>query len=134
MAKTGKGVRTRRTAQKKAIEDHITEVLTDLVEFEEFKQLLPKLREALSEGKDPQALRAQFLPLVQARVINDALLSPDPKVRIAAARDIQDREEGKPKQTIDSTHRLEGTPDEELDSIIKSKLEKTLGSKPKQTH
>lgn len=94
-----------------------------LREFEEFREtLLPALRADIKAGMTPQAMRDKWKSIIQARLIQTAITSPDVQA-MAAAKDILDRADGRPTEKKEVTHRYAEMKDEELDAILASEEE-----------
>ena len=110
--------------RKAAIEAKMSSALEDLSEFESFKRdLLPKIRQALKDGKKPEEIMNLAKSLAAARVATIAAFDMDSKTALTAARDLLDRTEGKAKETKSVEHSLKHAKPEELDAILLSKLE-----------
>lgn len=98
--------------------------LDRLAELEAFEQeILPALKRDLKAGLTADELRKKYAAYAQARLITTIMIDPDSSKATAAAKDILDRTEGKPKETKEVTHRLQNLPEEELDAILKSEME-----------
>lgn len=94
-----------------------------LREFEEFREtLLPALRADIKSGMTPEAMRKKWQSIIQARLIQTAITSPDVQA-MAAAKDILDRSEGRATERKEITHRYADMKDEELDAILASEEE-----------
>lgn len=89
----------------------------------DFEDLIPQLRDALRAGKSAEEIYATFQPLVAARTVQIALTETDSAKAISAIRDVLDRTQGKPKEKIETTHRLEKLPEEQLDAALRTKLQ-----------
>lgn len=99
-------------------------LLDDLESFYDYREnILPEIRRDLEKGMKPEQLRQKYAALVQARQITDALLNPDASKAQAASKDILDRTEGKAKERVDHTHRLQSLPDNELDAVLESQIQ-----------
>lgn len=108
--------------------------LDELAEFEEYRQsVLAAIRRDLKDGKDSEAIIKKYSAQITARVATIALTDRDNKTALAAAKDLQDRGLGKPKETHDFKHKLENLPEEQLDSILLSKL-KSLKNDEEEKH
>jgi len=105
-------------------ETKMTSVISDLVEFEDFKEkILPAIKKDLMRGMTSKELREKYSALVQARQLTTAIASRDEGRASAAAKDIIDRTEGKATEHREVTHKYADLPDEELDAIIRSEEE-----------
>lgn len=104
-------------------QDKQASLVDQLMEFENFKEtILPAIQKDLASGMTSEQLREKYSALVQASLITTALVDRDGSKRIAAGKDILDRNEGKAKERIETTHRLEKLPAEQLDSLLLSEL------------
>lgn len=99
----------------------------DLEEFELFRQkIIPAIRKDLLAGMSAAELRAKYAALVQARIITDAITTPDAGKASTAAKDVLDRTYGKATEKKEVTHKFADLPENELDAILESEL-KELG-------
>lgn len=100
------------------------EMVDTLALFERFQnELLPALQEEVLTGTPPKELRRKYLTHIQASQIMTALTDPDASKRLAAQKDILDREEGKATEKKEISHRLGQLPDKELEAILISSVE-----------
>ena len=113
----------RRPRRKNFVEEKMVRQLDDLAKFEEFKTLLPKLQRMIKEGKSSKDIRDWAAPFVQASMTNIALTEKDAKTRLAAGKDLLDRDEGKAKENKEITHRLDNLDDRQLDALLKSEID-----------
>lgn len=105
-------------------ENRIIETLDDLREFEELRAALsPEVRKdllALKNGKiSVKEIQEKYKTIAQMVQVMELL---NPKNRMAAAQQILDRSEGKPTEKIEQVHKFEKLKDEELDSLLTSRL------------
>jgi hypothetical protein len=120
----GKRVRQRFSDKGGRAQSRIAKALDQLAQFEEFKEkILPALQRDLKDGLTPEQLREKYSPIVQAAMISTALTGKDEKARLAAQKDTLDRQEGKARERIEATHRLERLPETELDSLLLSEIQ-----------
>lgn len=77
----------------------------------------------VADNKDAGDMYKEFQSMIAARVITEALTTKDPKMALAAAREILDRGMGKAKETMEVTSRYEQLSDEALDKLIEGKEE-----------
>jgi len=121
--------RPRRTPQtRNRAEDRAIRSLDQLAEFEElFGGMVQQLKNDIKSGMKPEQLRDKYASLVTARTINIALVDPDSGKALAAAKDVIDRHAGKPKESLETTHRLEKLPDQELEALVLSELKSIAG-------
>lgn len=112
-----------------AAEEIMARNLDDLAEFEEFKNtLLPAVRKDLSSGMSAKDILKKYAAIAAARTVTIAALEVDSGKALAAAKDIIDRAEGKPKEAVTHTHIYENLTDDELDAQILSRAEE-VGSR-----
>lgn len=91
--------------------------------FEDFEdEILPKMRKMLREGRTAEEITAFAQAYAAARVVTIALSDADSGKALAAAKDVLDRTQGKAKERTETTHKFEKLKDEELDSLILSRL------------
>lgn len=109
--------------------------LDDLAEFEEFKQsILPALRLELTKGSSAEDIYKKFEAHAAARGITIAMTETDSGKALSAIKDILDRVGGKAKERSEVTHRLTNAPEEQLDALIRSKLEAVSDSDEEEVH
>ncbi len=101
--------------------DQIGELLEDFSEWREM--FAPILRKDLRAGLSPKELRTKYKSLAQAREIAIAIGDQDSGKALTAIKSIIDREEGRPTERLEHTHKLEKLPDEQLDAMLLSQLE-----------
>ena len=117
--------RRRQPRQNKA-EYRMVATLDALAEFEAFQDdILPLLRKAIKEGWTREQIdqHPKVQALLAARQITIALKEMDSAKALSAIKDLRDRTQGKPTEKVETTHRMAQLPDEQLDSILLSKLE-----------
>jgi hypothetical protein len=87
-------------------------------------QIAPILTQALAEGWSDEKLanHPKIQLLLTARTITEAINNPDAAKAMTAIKDLKDRTQGKPKERVELTSKLEKTPDEQLDAMIKTRL------------
>lgn len=96
-------------------------LLEDLSEFEEFRtKIMPAIRRDLLAGMTAAELRSKYAALVQARLITDAITTPDAGKAATAGKDVLDRAYGKATEKKEVTHKFEDLSDQELDAILMS--------------
>lgn len=102
----------------------MTKLIEEHTLFEDYrKDVLPKLQRLLKEGKTAEDLYKLFSDQAAARAITIALTDTDSGKALQAIKEIQDRAHGKPKEQVVQTHKYEKLTDQELDSLLKSKIE-----------
>lgn len=95
--------------------------LDDLAEFEEFREtMLPAIRKDLQAGMTAAQIRKKYTAYVQAAMVTTALVDPNSAARLAAGKDILDRDEGKAKENKEVTHRFSHLSDAQLRAILNS--------------
>jgi hypothetical protein len=102
--------------------DLVTALDEKMIYDEWSKELLPELKRLVAEGVKPKDILKKFEGLAAARIVAVALTG-DEKNALIAARDIQDRVSGKPVETKKLEHQFSDLTDEQLDAMIKSKLQ-----------
>jgi hypothetical protein len=87
-------------------------------------QIIPILAQAMREGWSDEKLanHPRIQLLLTARQISIALQEEDSAKALAAIKDTKDRTRGKPTERVETTHKLSKLPDEQLDSLLLSKL------------
>jgi hypothetical protein len=107
-----------------SIEGRAARALDDLSEFEDFRDMfLPSIRKDLMAGASWETILKKYKPIVAARLVQIAAVGGE-TASLGAIRELLDRTEGKAVQKQEHTHRLAKLPEEELDAVLKSKLEK----------
>jgi len=102
-------------------QDDYATLLSDLNEFIEFRtKILPAIRKDLATGMSAPELRKKYAALVQARIITEALTTPDAGKATALAKDVIDRVEGKATEKKEVTVKYADVSDEELDALLMS--------------
>lgn len=99
--------------------------LDERAAFEDFKEsLLPFLRDALKKGWTADQIQShpKLQSALMARQMSIALNDKDTSKALAAIKDIRDRTEGKARERLEVTSKLDKTPEDQLDALIKSKL------------
>jgi hypothetical protein len=116
---------SRKRPRQNLAEDVMAEALDGKMLFDDIsEQVLPILRTALSEGWDAERLykHPKIELLLAARAVTIGIREQDSAKALSAIKDIQDRTRGKAVERIENTHKLEKLPDEQLDSLLLSKL------------
>lgn len=97
--------------------------IDDLAEFEDFKEsILPVLRQALKDGLTAEEIYAKYQAYAAARAVSIVALEVDSGKALAGIKEILDRHGGKARERTEVTHKLEKLPEEQLDSLLLSKL------------
>lgn len=95
-----------------------------LAAFDRFREeLLPALQQDVMNGTLPKEMRKKYLSHVQASQLMTALTDEDAAKRLAAQKDILDREEGKATEKKEISHRLGALPQKELDALLISTID-----------
>ena len=103
-----------------AEQNRMTRSLDELMQFEEFcEEIAPKLRTMLKQGKTAQEIYAWAQSMAAAKAVT-LINARDPKVAIAAVKEVLDRGVGKAAENINLTTRYEDLSDEELEILLKS--------------
>lgn len=99
--------------------------LDALTEYESFREMfLPEIRKALVEGLSETQIMDRFKPIMAARLVQIGGTGGE-TAAIAAIREIFDRRDGKAVAKTETTHKFGNLRDEELDAMLRTKLEKT---------
>lgn len=97
--------------------------LDDLAEFREFRdEVLPVIRKDIKAGLTAEAIYTKYQTLAAARGVNIALTTQDPKTALTAIKEILDRVGGKAVERVAVKHRFEKLNDNELDSLLESRV------------
>lgn len=97
--------------------------LDNLAAYEEFCADLPgKLKKDLLSGLSTEELYKKYETLAAARAIAIATTEQDSSKALAAIKDILDRSRGKATDKSEITHKYSDLKEEELDSLILTKL------------
>lgn len=105
-------------------EDALTKTVERVELFEQYsKDVLPELQRLLKEGRSAEELYQRFSDQAAARAITIALTEPDSGKALQAVKEVQDRAHGKPKERAEHTHKYEKLTDQELEALMKSKIE-----------
>ena len=106
---------------KSIAQKEYNKLLSDLSEFEEFREkILPAIRKDLMGGMSAPDLRKKYAALVQARIITEALTTPDAGKAATLAKDVMDRNEGKATEKKEVTIKYKDLSDDELDALLLS--------------
>jgi hypothetical protein len=89
----------------------------------QWDSVLPEITLDVSKGMDTETLRKKYAPLLTAKQISIGLTSPRPNAALAAIKDVMDRAEGKPVETKEVRHKLEALSEEELEAVLRTKLQ-----------
>lgn len=117
---------SKRRPRPNKTEHKMAQMLDELAEFEAFQDdVLPLLRKAIKEGwtRDQIDAHPKVQALLAARQITIALRDQDSSKALAAIRDLRDRTQGRAVEKKEIRHELANIPDEQLDSILMSKLQ-----------
>lgn len=96
--------------------------LDQLAWLEEYVADMPaELRRDLEAGMTTEKLMKKYSALAAARQIAVAMREGGDRGDRAAAA-VLDRAEGKATQKTENTHKYDGLPEDQLDSLLKSKL------------
>lgn len=103
-------------------QDRVNGALDDLSDFEAYKkEIAPKIRQLLQKGASAQEIMEFAQSYAAARMVS-LVWSEDSGKAMVAAKDVIDRAVGKAKERQEHNHKFEKLKDEELDSILLSKL------------
>jgi len=102
-------------------DDNMDRMISDLAEFEEFRtQIIDSVRQDLLKGLTSEQLRKKYMSLITARMISEALTTPDAAKAASIAKDLTDRSEGKPVERKEIKLKYADLPDDELDALLES--------------
>lgn len=100
------------------------------------EEIFPILRQAIRERWPREKVFSH--PVIEAllavRQASIAIKDPDSGKALAAIKDAVDRKEGKARERIDNTHRLEKMPDEQLDAMLMARMGTTDDEEDDATH
>jgi len=89
-------------------------------EFDKWRsEFLPLIRKDLLAGLSAQEILKKYKAQAAARMVM-ALVNPEARTAVSAAKDIMDRTGGKAKESIIHTHKYEEMTDAEIVSHLKS--------------
>lgn len=126
-------------ARKNHVEDIHARTFDALAKFQDFKdEILPKIRKMMKEGKKSSEIRAFAQAYLTGRQVTIALTSEKEEVALRAIDSLTHQNEGKPRERQEVEHRFSKLKDEELDSLLESRLkEAAIGAQeinPKKQH
>lgn len=125
--------RTRRQNRRNYEEDKMAKNLDDLDAFDQFRRdILPALRKQIADGASAEDVYRAYEAHLAARAITIALTETDSARALAAVKEALDRGKGKAVERQEHTHKYEKLKDEELDSLLLSKLDEDGASKKLQ--
>ena len=84
---------------------------------------LPAIRQALLKGLNSEQILKKFEPIVAARLVQLGVTGGE-SAALGAIKELMDRTQGKAVQKQEHTHKLAKLPEEELDAVLQSKLQK----------
>ncbi len=116
-----KGVNRKKYVNK--TEDSAIDLFDQLIEFQEFQKMLPKLKKVLKTGGSSDEILKMMAPLAAARLANIAATDLDSSRALSAIKQLLDRVDGTPVQRTENTHKLEKLDDRQLDSLLESELQ-----------
>lgn len=107
-----------------AMQEGQARALDKLADYEDFTStFLPSLQKDIRAGLTMDQLLKKYEPAVAARLVQLGMTA-EGNTALGALKEILDRTQGKSVQKQEHTHRLARLPDQELDAVLKSKLEK----------
>lgn len=115
--------KVRASRVKHAIEEKMAATLDELSEFESFKKdLLPKLRAAIKDGKKPDEILGLAKSLAAARLATIAAFEVDNNTALNAVKELLNRVDGKAKERKEITHAMANAKDEDIDAVLLTAL------------
>jgi hypothetical protein len=125
----GKQAATQRSMRAAArLQEEGADAMDALAEFEEFREaFLPAIRRALMDGLSSEQILKKFEPVMAARLVQLGATGAE-AASLNAIKEILDRTQGKAVQKQEHTHRLAKLPEEELDAVLASKLQRLSSS------
>lgn len=98
--------------------------LDKLAEYEAFiEEFAPAFRKMLQSGKTAEEIYKEIAPLAAARIGMTIISERDATKAISAAKDVLDRQLGKPKESKTIEHKYADLKDAELDALLISEAE-----------
>jgi hypothetical protein len=109
--------------RKQAVETQRVRTLDELeVHDSLFTGVLAGLKEDIAKGMDAMAIAKKYASLAAARTVSIALTDENSGLALAAAKDIQDRVNGKATEKKELIHSMANASEKEIDAVIASKL------------
>jgi hypothetical protein len=104
--------------------DRAVRSVDDLRAFDEFRDLvLPALRADVSSGLTADQILAKYTAIAAARLVSE--MTKDKGAE--AAKEILNRQLGKPVERKQLTHRLDGADEADVDALLISRLKEVTG-------
>jgi hypothetical protein len=111
--------KNRHSLGDRTAEDRANDTLDQLAEFEDFQNtIIPAIRADLKNGLTAPEILKKYAAVAAARTVSIVALEVDSGKALAAAKDIIDRAEGKPKERHEHTHKYDELTDDELDAQV----------------
>lgn len=100
--------------------DRAVRAIDDLAAFESFKELvLPALRQDISAGLTADEILEKYTAIAAARLVSEMT---SPLKGSEAAKEVLNRQLGKPVERKQLTHRLDNADEADVDALLISKL------------
>lgn len=113
----------------------MTKNLDALAEFEEFKEsLLPVLQADLRKKTPAKEILEKLKTLAAVRLGHIVMTEVESNKALSAIKDILDRTDGRAVERSETTHKFEKLKDEELDSLLQSRLKEVSESDEDEKH
>jgi hypothetical protein len=123
MPKSGRHARTNTANRVFGLGKSQNRTYEGLAKYDEFAEtVLPAMQADIKNGATAESLREKYHAIVQATLISTALRDPDSAKRLAAGKDVLDRQEGKAKERIETTHKMGKVKAEDLRALLLTKL------------
>jgi transcriptional regulator NrdR family protein len=117
------------------VEKKLEEKLDKLAEFEEYeKDILPKLRDFVKEGRTASEITEFFQAYVTAQLVTMAMVEKDSGRRLAAIKEVLDRGIGKSTEKKEVTHKYDNLSEDEIKASIITKINKLSDSEEDELH
>ena len=121
MASRHRGRKGRLASNKQEAE--MVRSLDELAEFQEYRdKILRRFHKMLKDGAEPQEILKVAQSLAAARLGSMAATEFDSGKALSAIKDLLDRTQGRATEKKEVQHKFEKLTDEELDSLVASKL------------